>query len=79
MNRLTVHLIQQIVEWVLITAGSLQFLGAVVWTTWIIRKYRRELKRSREGLCMYCGYDLRQSKDRCPECGQKILRLRRES
>jgi hypothetical protein len=75
-NGITPHLVGQIAEGVLIIAGSLQFLGAIVWTTWIIRKYRRELKRAREGLCMYCGYDLRQSKERCPECGEPIMRLR---
>lgn len=30
---------------------------------------RRVARRSHRGLCQFCGYDLRASKERCPECG----------
>jgi hypothetical protein len=38
---------------------------------WVLRELRRR-RRLRAGLCLRCGYDLRASKDRCPECGHPI-------
>jgi hypothetical protein len=38
---------------------------------WLVRsrRLRRTRWRQDHGLCRSCGYDLRGSKDRCPECG----------
>ncbi len=37
---------------------------------WLL--YFKRKRRARRGLCTQCGYDLRASKDRCPECGTPI-------
>jgi hypothetical protein len=42
--------------------------AGVVPALWISAVVRR-IHRRRQGRCMACGYDLRASTDRCPECG----------
>ena len=53
--------------WSLVSAFAV--LPAVV-TFRQLRAVRRRRQRSRMGLCPACGYDLRASPGRCPECGR---------
>jgi hypothetical protein len=45
---------------------AVAFLVVPVWTLLRLARVRR---REREGRCARCGYDLRATADRCPECG----------
>ena len=49
-------------------------LGAVGFVVWRLRFSPANLRRRRMklGLCLVCGYDLRASERRCPECGTEF-------
>jgi hypothetical protein len=55
-------------HWFLTLASAI--LPVVQFRKWRIR--RRDRKRFQHGQCQSCGYDLRATPDRCPECGTTV-------
>jgi hypothetical protein len=52
------------------TASFYLCVGLVCMYVALIKwRAHREMKRVEIGLCPSCGYDLRSTPDRCPECG----------
>jgi hypothetical protein len=47
-------------------------LSAVTLTATLLRRPNLRDAREAAGLCTECGYDLRASEDRCPECNARI-------
>ncbi len=47
-------------------------LLALAMPSFRLREFVRTRRRRRAGLCRQCGYDLRATPDRCPECGTPV-------
>lgn len=65
-------------EWVLEFRPATLLAAALVlpmaWAGRAARRLARRRERATLGLCAACGYDLRASPDRCPECGTAAAR-----
>jgi hypothetical protein len=53
-------------------AAAATILLPVLWLAACVRRFALRRRRQRKNLCQKCGYDLRASKDRCPECGAPL-------
>jgi len=62
------------------TIGTVTFIlfGISFWA-WLVRRDIRRNRRDRrkaKGLCPCCGYDLRETRSQCPECGTVVGDMR---
>jgi hypothetical protein len=54
---------------VVLPLWAVSLAAAVLPAAWLARRVRGRRRRPGERLCSACGYDLRATPERCPECG----------
>ena len=60
-------------RWMVIPDWLAMFVLAILPVmAWKRRHHERDRRRREQGLCVVCGYDLRATTDRCPECGKLV-------
>jgi len=53
---------------------SIGWAAAPLPALWFVVTLLRARQASRAGMCRHCGYDVRATPDRCPECGMPVAR-----
>lgn len=62
-------LLMLLVACVMVSAYLSPIIGlSLVWSF----LHKRAARRRMQNLCIKCAYDLRESKERCPECGKEF-------
>jgi hypothetical protein len=59
--------------------ATASYACAIVASYLFLRWRAKQLRSKRKGKCAICGYDLRATPDRCPECGQPVAEARTTS
>ena len=58
--------------WIIYVPLYLPVLFFGGWLAYLLLPLHRRRRRRKLGLCVGCGYDLRGSSEKCPECGEQI-------
>jgi hypothetical protein len=65
-------LFRGVVALVLISAFAWWLLRDIFSDLWVRWRLRRHRNRFGPGMCTRCGYDVRATSGRCPECGEPV-------